>query len=69
MRNITESDFIITATQTGVTVRWKHNNRAIKTFKYTGANKRAKNLINFLIEWYRKEGWKIDSQNQFYKGI
>jgi len=62
MRNITESDFTLTRTANGYTVRWKHNNRAIRSVRGTDARKRAIGFIDFLVKWYASEGYKIDSE-------
>ena len=62
MRNITREDFTIATTPSGVTVRWKHNGRTIKSFRYTGANRRAKEYIGWMVAWYASGGYKIDSE-------
>ena len=61
MRSITEEDFTIVTTQSGATVRWKHNGRVVNSFRYAGANRRAKSHIDFLVKWFASEGYKIDS--------
>ena len=67
MRNITKEDFTITTTPSGATVRWKHNNKVIQSFRYVGANRRAKSLITFLVDWYASEGYEVDSEGRISK--
>jgi hypothetical protein len=47
----TINDFIISETNCGVTVRWKHNHRAIKLFRGYQASMRANAFVNWLICW------------------
>lgn len=51
-RKMTRESFVITTTRCGCTLRWKHNNRAIKTFYGGNCQKRANRFIEFLLEWY-----------------
>ena len=53
-----KNDLIITRSNTGYfTVRWKHNNRAIKT--HLTEQKQATNFIKWLVNYLNKE--KISS--------
>ena len=46
-------DFITEKTDLGnVTVRWAHNNKAIKTFYNYDTSLRATRFIRFLADWY-----------------
>jgi hypothetical protein len=52
MKQYSKDDFIISKTACGVTVRWKHNNRAIVYYRgYDSAKKRANSFIKWLIGW------------------
>lgn len=67
MRLITKDDFEIRATKSGYSVYWKARDRFVKYFGGSSGRGRAKRFIRFLVEWYGKEGWKIDSEGRVYR--
>ena len=62
---ITESHFVIKRTGSGVSLKWRHNNKTIRHFCSSDIHSnldRATKLIEFLIDWNKHEGIKFDRE-------